>query len=424
MADLSIRLRRATPGLLNLPWLDPLADWPPEAAEFRELPVGPSRHTVRFVVADGVLYALKELPTRIARKEYQVLRDLEARQLPAVGVVGLVEQPSGGNAILVTEYLRNSWQYRRLFQRLPRLDKHRERLLDAMAILLVDLHRAGVFWGDCSLANTLFRRDGQALQAFLVDAETSEVHPGLTDGQRQFDLDILVDNITGDLLDLAVALGGDSQDVDQHLAAASSVAARYQQLWDELTSREEFGLDERYKVAGRVRRLNELGFAVDELELEPVGGDACCLRLRVAVASRRFHVEQLRRLTGLEVGEGQATVLLNDLRAFQARLEREGPGPAGDAVIGQRWMAECFQPGAAAATAALADQADPIQAYCDLLEVRWLLSERAGRDVGDQAALEALASREAPPESAAAMAVVEAPTGSFQPIGAEPDGGA
>jgi Domain of unknown function (DUF4032)/Lipopolysaccharide kinase (Kdo/WaaP) family len=416
MADLSIRLRRASSGLLGLPWLEPLEAWSPEAAEFRDLPVGPSRHTVRFVLADGVLYGLKELPTRVARREYQVLRELEARILPAVQAVGLVEQPTGGNAILVTEFLRDSWQYRRLFQRLPRLARHRERLLDAMAILLVDLHRAGVFWGDCSLANTLFKRDGQALQAFLVDAETSEVHPTLTAGQRGLDLEILVENITGDLLDLAVALGGDSQEIDEHLAAASSVADRYRQLWEELTSREVFGLDERYKVAGRVRRLNELGFAVDELELEPVGHDTACLRLRVAVASRRFHVEQLRRLTGLEVGEGQATVLLNDLRAFQARLECEDPAAAGDAVIGERWLAECFRPGSAQAVTALGAGVDRIQAYCDLLEVRWLLSEEAGRDVGDKVALKALASRQTPPESAAAMAVVEASTGSFQPL--------
>jgi hypothetical protein len=164
-----------------------------------------------------------------------------------------------------------------------------------------------------------------------------------------------------------------------------------------------------------VRRLNELGFAADELELEPVGDDGACLRLKVAVANRRFHVEELRRLTGLEVGEGQATVLLNDLRAYQARLEREDPTSVGEAVSGQRWLAECFQPGAASATATLGGDADPIQAYCDLLEVRWLLSERAGRDVGDRVALAALASSEAPPESAAA--VVEASTGSFQRLG-------
>ena len=422
MADLSIRLRRASPGLLTLPWLDPLETWSPSSADFRELHVGPSRHVVRFVMVDGVLYGLKELPTRTARKEYQVLRDLEARMLPAVEAVGLVEQPSTGNSVLVTEYLAHSWQYRRLFQRLPPLAKHRERLLDAMAILLVDLHRAGVFWGDCSLANTLFVRDGQAIQAFLVDAETSEVHPRLSDGQRALDVEILVDNVTGDLLDLAVALGAGSDEIDEHLAAASSVAQRYRQLWDELRREETFGVDERYKVAGRVRRLNELGFAVDELELEPAGEDSSRLRLKVAVANRRFHADQLRRLTGLEVGEGQATVLLNDLRGHQARLEREQPGSAGDEVIGDRWLVECFRPGVARATAALGPGVDPIQAYCDLLEVRWLLSERAGRDIGDEAALRTLASRDAPAESAAQMVVVEAPTGSFPTVDGERPG--
>jgi hypothetical protein len=413
MVELSIRLRRASPGLLTLPWMEPLEAWGPDAADLRDIRVGPSRHTVRFAEADGVLYALKELPTHTAAKEYRVLRDLQARELPAVEAVGVVEQPVGGNAILVTEFLAHSWQYRRLFRRLPASGRHRERLLDAMASLLVDLHRAGVFWGDCSLANTLFRRDGQALQAFLVDAETSEVHPGLSDGQRELDLGILVDNVTGDLLDLAVALGASSDQIDEHLAAAESAAGRYRQLWDELTREETFGMDERYKVAGRVRRLNELGFAVDELELEPVDHDRSRLRLKVAVANRRFHAEELRKLTGLQVGEGQATVLLNDLRAYQARLERERPGSAGDDVIGERWLAESFRPGVAKAAPALGPIVDPIQAYCDLLEVRWLLSERAGRDVGDEAALRALASREAPFESAAEMAVVEAPTGTF-----------
>jgi hypothetical protein len=416
MGDLSIRLRRSSPGLLSLPWLEPLERWPADAADFRDLPVGPSRHVVRFVMADGVLYALKELPTRIARKEYQALRDLQARTLPAVIAVGLVEQPTGGNAILVTEFLDHSWQYRRLFQRLPRLAKHRERLLDAMAILLVDLHRAGVFWGDCSLANTLFKRDGQALQAFLVDAETSEVHPRLSDGQRNLDLGILVDNVTGDLLDLAVALGGPSDEIDEHIEAASSVATRYQQLWDELTHEEVFGVDERDRVASRVRRINELGFAVDEVELEPAGGDSSRLRLEVFVANRRFHVEELRRRTGLEVGEGQAAVLLADLCAYQAKLGREEPGSAGDRAIGDRWLAEAFRPGVARAVKALGGDVDPIQAYCDLLEVRWLLSEREGHDVGDEVALKRLASRTAPEESAAEMAVVDAPTGTFPPL--------
>jgi tRNA A-37 threonylcarbamoyl transferase component Bud32 len=413
MADISIRLRAASPGLIALPWLEPLGRWSPESVDFRDLDVGPSRHLVRFVHADGVTYALKELPDRVADKEYRVLRDLELRELPAVRPIGLVDQADTGNSILVTEYLAHSWQFRRLFRRLPReLVKHRERLLDALASLLVDLHRAGAFWGDCSLANTLFKRDGQLLQAFLVDAETSEVHPSLTDGQRALDLGILVENVAGDLVDVALETGEDGEHMDEDLAAAESVADRYCALWEELTHEETFGPDERYKVEARVRRLNELGFAVDELALEPADGDRSRLRLKVAVANRRFHAIELQRLTGLEVGEGQATILLNDLRAYQSRLAGEGTA-VDDLAAGFRWRTEVFLPGMAKAAAAVGPDADPIQAYCDLLEVRWLLSEQAGQDVGDEAVLAALASRQAPSESAAQMVVAETATGSF-----------
>jgi hypothetical protein len=136
------------------------------------------------------------------------------------------------------------------------------------------------------------------------------------------------------------------------------------------------------------------------------------------VANRRFHAQELRRLTGLEVGEGQATILLNDLRSHQSRLaaERSQAAPS-DVVAGFRWRTDVFEPGMAKAAAALGDVADPIQAYCDLLEVRWLLSEREGRDVGEEVALAALAERRAPSESAAQMVVAEAATAGFPPVG-------
>ncbi|HYT24935.1 MAG TPA: DUF4032 domain-containing protein, partial [Actinomycetota bacterium] len=347
---------------------------------------------------------------------YHVLRELEARELPAVRALGLVGQPDSGNAILITRYLEHSWQYRRVFQRLPwGLTRHRERLLDAMAGLVVDLHRSGVFWGDCSLGNTLFARDGQLLQAFLVDAETSEIHPALSDGQRALDLGILVENVAGDLVDLSFRLGRAEQ-VDEDLAAAESVATRYEWLWEELSREETFGPDERYKVEKRVRRLNELGFAVDELAMEPATPDRSTLRLKVCVANRRFHTNQLRRLAGLEAGEGQATILLNDLRAYQSRLEQERPGSAPDDVAGLRWLTEVFRPQSARAAAALGPGTDSVQAYCDLLEVRWLLSEEAGRDVGDKVVLKALSSRQTPSGAAAELVVAESPTGTFPPV--------
>jgi hypothetical protein len=375
------------------------------------VPVGPSRHLVRFVETDGARWALKELPVRVAQKEYAVLRDLEARSLPAVRAAGLVVQPHEDTAILVTRYLERSWQYRRLLMRMPPdLTAHRERLLDAMAGLLVDLHRNGIFWGDCSLANTLFSRDGQILQAWLVDAETSEIHPTLSDGQRGYDIDIMVENLAGGLLDVAMRLEQPPDVFDSLVAEAESVATRYQALWDLLHAEPTFSFDDRYQIEGRIRALHDLGFAVDEVNLVSTGAGHDALRLKVAVAARRYHAEQLHDLTGLDVGEGQARILLADLRAYQAQLQHEQRCDVSDGVAALRWMDNVLRPGMARAHDA-AGVGDPVQAYCDLLEVRWLLSEQAKGDVGDTVALSALRERSLPAQSAARMAVAEANTG-------------
>ena len=267
------------------------------------------------------------MPPRIAAKEYDVLRRLEEMGLPAVRPAGLVLQPEFDTAILVTRYLEGSWQYRRLFMRLPPdQPRHRARLLDAMAGLLVELHRHGVFWGDCSLANTLFSRDGQLLAAWLVDAETSEVHPTLSRGQRRHDLEILVENVAEGLVDLAERLGRPEEMHPTLIAEAEQVLFRYETLWEVLHSEPVFGFSDRYRVEGTIRRLNELGFAVDELSLQPDSADPSRLKLRVAVGDRRYHAQHLQELTGLDVGEGQARILLGDLRAYQAQLCREvGP---------------------------------------------------------------------------------------------------
>src|SRR3954464_15989331 len=105
MAPPDLRLRVTSPGLLALPWDVPLGEWDATEVPLRDIPVGPSRHLVRFVETDGQLGTLKELPQRIAAKEYAVLRGREARALPAVWPAGLVIQPSARNAILVTPYL-------------------------------------------------------------------------------------------------------------------------------------------------------------------------------------------------------------------------------------------------------------------------------------------------------------------------------
>jgi Domain of unknown function (DUF4032)/Lipopolysaccharide kinase (Kdo/WaaP) family len=405
-----LRLRAPTAGLLALPWDLPLSEWTVPDVPLRDIAVGPSRHLVKFVEADGALWAVKDMPPRIADKEYGVLRRIEDMGLPAVRAAGLVRQPAFDTALLLTRYLDGSWQYRRLFKRLPPdQPKHRSRLFDAMANLMVELHRHGVFWGDCSLANTLFSRDGQILQASLVDAETSEVHPSLSDGQREHDMQILVENVAAGMVDLAEQLNRGELE-DTLIAEALDIQNRYEQLWEILHAEPVFGLADRYRVEGTIRRLNDLGFAVDEIALSPVSTDPGQLRLHVAVGDRRYHAQHLRELTGLDVGEGQAGILLGDLHTYQAQLCREAGHDVDESTAARLWVMEVATPEMHRAHAGVRHTGTQIQAYCDLLEVRWLLSERAGHDVGTERALAALARDVIPTDSAAKMAVAEIPT--------------
>jgi hypothetical protein len=414
-----LRLRTASPGLLELPWELPLAEWSAGRADFRELPVGPSRHLVRFVRDESQLYALKEEPLGVARREYEILRLLETLELPAVTPVGLAEAPERGSAILVTEFLAHSLQYRRLLMRLPSGSVlYRDRLLDAMASLLVDLHRGGVYWGDCSLANTLFRRDGDKIQAYLVDAETSEAHPSLSDGQRAYDLEVLVENVAFGLADLA-ALHGRPDDVDDAMSAAEGVRTRYGALWDELHAESELRPGDRFAIAARVRRLNDLGFAVDEIELEP-GSRAGRLRLRVAVTNRRFHARELEGRTGLLALEGQARLLMNDLREYRAWLEWFERSPIDRPTAAGRWLRDVYRPTLLRLTPAVGLARDLVQAYCDVLEHKWLLSERAGRDIGLDAAIVSYLESGAPAPEAAAETPTADPVEPVEVAGLDP----
>ncbi|HEY2887854.1 MAG TPA: DUF4032 domain-containing protein, partial [Candidatus Limnocylindrales bacterium] len=357
-----LRLRRPE-GLLELPWELPLAAWP-TSLQFRELPIGPSRHLVRFLEIDGSLLALKEEPRAIASNEYAVLLHLERVGLPAVTPVGVAEDPNEDRAILVTEYLAHSLQFRRLMSRFPLgPGPYRARLLDAMAWLLVDLHRGGVFWGDCSLANTLFRRDGDRVLAFLVDAETSEVHPSLSDGQRRHDLEVLVENVAYGLADVA-SLQGRPEDLDAAVTDAESCRDRYLAIWTELHTEPALPAGDRQAIRARLRRLNDLGFAVDEIAVVPADHGSQ-VRLRVTTSNRAFHAHELARITGLHALEGQARLLLNDLREHRAWLELGTGRTVPEAEAARRWREDVLDPTLRRLRPHIGRR-DPIQAYCDV----------------------------------------------------------
>ncbi len=331
--------RTGHPDFLDLPWEEPLEQWKSE--RLVSLIRGISRHVVRFVEYDGALYALKELPERPARREWTLLRRLESQGLPVVEAVGMVtDRGDDLDAVLITRHLEFSLPYRALFsgQGIPDLRTH---LLNALVELLARLHLRGFFWGDCSLSNALFRRDAGALTAYLVDAETGELHGSLSDGQRGYDLDIAQVNIVGELLDVDAEVGLPADlDPDE---IGEEIVRRYASLWDELTREETFGPDERFKIEERLQRLNELGFDVEELQLDATL-EGYRLRLDPLVVEPGHHRHRLLHLTGLDAQERQAQRMLNDLARFRESLERREKRTLSESVVASRWRQEVFEP--------------------------------------------------------------------------------
>jgi tRNA A-37 threonylcarbamoyl transferase component Bud32 len=373
--------RTAQAALLELPWTLSLEDWPDDRVV--EIERGIGRHVVRFVELGGAFFALKELPPRLAEREYRLLGTLEREGVPSVEVVGVADARTSAvgeelAAVLITRYLEFALPYRLILGRAT-LPATEPAIRAALAELLVRLHVAGFFWGDCSLSNALFRRDAGALSAYLVDAETSEWHERLTDGQRQHDLDIAEENLAGELHDLAAELGREV--VDDPFAFAESVRTSYDELWDELTRDEVFSLGEGHRLEERLRRLNELGYDVDEVELVS-SGDEVRLLLHSKVVEPGHHRRRLLRLTGLDAQENQARVLLNDLTRYRAWLEASGKKPVSDTAAAALWLSEVFEPAIAAIPNELRGRRAAAEIFHELLEHRWFLSERAGKDVG------------------------------------------
>ncbi len=377
-----MRLQIAKPGehsaLVNWPFTDPLSEW---AIPGLHEVVGLHRHVVRLVESGDTTYIVKELPDHLAQREWRLLRELGDAGMPTAEVVGVViERDADMDGLLITRNIDYSLPYRVLLSgrgmHVPYLG---ERLLDALAGLLVRLHLAGFYWGDCSLSNTLFRRDAGALSAYIIDVETGERHPSLSDGQRRHDLTIATENVAGDLEDLQA--GGLLADGIDPISTALAIETTYQQLWAELTGTDEFAANETFRIDHRLQRLHELGFDAAELELYTTA-DGSKLRLIPRVVEHGFHGQRLKTLTGLETGENQARRLLNDISRYRALLERQVLRKIPETVAAARWLDERFEPTIDGVPPDLVGKLEPAELYHQVLEHLWFMSEAAGHDVG------------------------------------------
>ncbi len=375
--------------LIEFPFDQRLADW--------DLPnlhrvLGIHRHEVKLIEFDRVSYVIKELPDRLVLREYELLREVDDLGLPTVDAVAAVTQreTTDGDGLLITRHLDYSLPYRSLLMgrglEIPYLG---ERLLDAMVALLVRIHLAGIFWGDCSLNNTLFRRDAGALQAYIIDLETAEQHESLSTGQRELDVMIARDNMAGGLLDLQ-ASGRLTAHIDP-IDAANTVVEQYEALWNEITTPIDAAIGDADPIRQHLDRLHSLGFAVDEIEVIS-NPDGRSVRIIPKVVEHGYHAERLASLTGLQAGDNQARRMLQDIKSFHADQQAQAVESGGRQVpfnvSAVRWLDRVFEPTMAQVPPELFERLEAAELFHHLLDHRYYMGERLGRPVKLAEALE------------------------------------
>jgi len=383
VADLRITgLPEEMSTLSRLPWAVPLESWPEDATltDMR----GISRHVVRLVrpetAKESMIYAIKETVPEFANREYSLLRELNNRSAPCVEPVAVIMNRTDTKgeelpAALVTHYLPFSLPYRVILS--EQITPHEiTNMANALALLLVRLHLLGFWWGDCSLSNTLFRRDADQFAAYLVDAETGEFQSKLSDGQREHDLEIALFNVAAELDDLQIA-GVLQKDLDP-IRASEGVIKRYRRLWKALKEPQMLDPNDRHAVERAMRALQDLGFAVEEVEVS-ISGDKQELKFQPKLVAAGYHQQRLLELLGIQAEELQAKRLLASFDRFRGREAAPKP-PVHDSA--RRWLRDTYHHVMNQVPLELRDRVEQTQMFHEILEHRWYLGEKAGHDLG------------------------------------------
>lgn len=377
MGTPKLQVRPDNPDFLDLPWDEPVNEWATDRVV--TMPTGLHRHPVVFVAYEEGVYAIKEMSMRLAVNEYRVLRALQARTHRSAEPAGLAERDwvdphDEGAGVVITRYVDHSFPYRRLISGAG-FGARRNQMLNALAGLLVELHMAGCYWGDCSLSNVLYRFDAGQIEAIMIDAETSELHRHLSAGQRGEDIAIMKENVAGEMSDIAAETGEDLEQAD--IALGEDIEERYQALWRELNDELIIARDENYQIRQRIRRINDLGFAVDDIEITPEDGGRK-VRMITHVGGRTYNSDTLRQRTGIEASENQAQLILGDLNYF---LAKHGDTTSTKKSVGTfKWLTGQWEP----LIARIRDDwfgENPVQGYCDYLNHRMRLATEKGADV-------------------------------------------
>jgi tRNA A-37 threonylcarbamoyl transferase component Bud32 len=378
---ISFNILENYPDFLDLPWEKPLTEWE-NFVNTVEFEIGLHRNEVIFIDYDNNIYALKKLHKKLASHEFEMLKKLYELDIPVVKPVGYVQFKNLDNedyGIIITEFLEFSIPFRLLFLK-PKLYRYQKKMIKSISNLLVRLHIAKFYWGDCSLSNILFKRDAGELQAYLVDAETMEYYDSLSEEKKDYDLDIMSENIGGDLMDIAFANNlppefnfNDTTDL---------IRQSYLELTSKLINNIHFSVHEKFKIKQRIEEINELGFTIKEYFLKPIENeDENILVMQTIVTEKSYYKNELKNLTFIKAEENQAKIILNNILEYKADLESKIKKVIPLQVVAHQWLDLIYKHTLNQLNIDESNSNAP-QIFCQVLEHKWFLSERKNQDIG------------------------------------------
>ncbi|HET9922351.1 MAG TPA: DUF4032 domain-containing protein [Ktedonobacteraceae bacterium] len=383
--------------LAGLPWQAPLEEWPKHGVVPLLIRRGESRHPVIFVERNGARYAIKETTPRMAEREIHNLREIERRGIPALSPIGAVTVPA--HPVMIEEhgigghpqYISGDRGYsvtrlaprvvpHVLLYRIPFTRRNKRRIWSAIAVLMVELHEHGVYWGDPSLANILIRFDGRRILAILADAETVELFPGpISEGLREQDLALFEESLLWQGEDLRAARGlpeeeevVDDSDFRYFLQRYRALRRQHERLTSHADS---LAIDEGLST------LNRFG-----LSLLDKGGKAL---QNLATVRPDWYVNRIRDLLHITVPRSYARRFYSTILGHQALMSKREGHEVSIEEAARDWYTRYHLPTILLLRQHLTKGENPMPAYFSIMRHKWNLSKKAGYEVPmDEAVLD------------------------------------
>jgi Domain of unknown function (DUF4032) len=378
--------------LASLPWNLPLEEWPEHGVIPLSIRRGESRHPVIFVEREGLRYAIKETTPHMAEREISNLREIERRGIPTLSPVGTVtvsapsimvdEQGPGG----LPQYLSGDRGYtithlaprvipHVLLYRIPFTKRNKQRIWSAIAVLMIELHEHGVYWGDPSLANILIRIDGRRILAIMADAETAELFPGpISEALREQDLELFNESLLWQAEDFREARGLPEEEQIVNDQDFRYFERRYRWLRREHEQLEHPPtVTSLFQVERFLQDLNRWGFS-----MLSTSGHAFQDFVTILPG---WHVRRIHELLGINVPRRYARRFYNMILGHQAIMSKQEGRDVSIEEAARHWYTYYHLPAILLLRQNLTSGQDPMPAYFDLMRHKWDLSVKAGHEV-------------------------------------------